>query len=120
MICDGDCFGAPAPHDRQSSSKIVNRCQSVVTICERDRSNSSDQRQPSAKLFQLCLRLAIAVDFLQHVVPEPHDLGVIAAFGGQIGQVALGEMTEYALIDAAKLVRPAQPQDLPLAVHGFS
>jgi hypothetical protein len=56
--------------------------------------------------FQLSQCLAVAGAFGQHFTPEFLGLGMIAALGGDRCQIAPGQMSVNALIDAAKLIGP--------------
>ncbi len=51
--------------------------------------------------------LGSSLTFLKDLGPQPHGLGYVAPLLGQHGQVAKRQVAVNALIDAAKLLRPA-------------
>jgi len=63
----------------------------------------------SPRCFSACHGLGIARARLENHPPQPHRFGRITALLGQDGEIAEGEMTIDALIDAAELVASLSP-----------
>jgi hypothetical protein len=77
----------------------------------------------SLRCFSACHGLAIARARLENHPPQPHRFGRITALLGQDGEIAEGEMTVDALIDAAELVASLSPlatRHSPLPPHSLA